>query len=120
MVIFRITLKSPFGTPVASVSATLNEAADPAAWGHARPVMCITPKPSGRVTVEGPHAFTGGDVYTGTPSSSAATLPVPPVTAALGPAVEFPIHSAAFPGTGGSGVRLKLVQRMSNGPPREL
>ena len=68
----------------------------------------------------GPHAPTGGDVYTGMPSSSATTFPVPLLTAALGPAVEFAIHSAALPGTGGSGVSVRSLNLRAKGPPRPL
>jgi hypothetical protein len=47
-------------------------------------------------------------------------LPEPALTAAVGPAVEFAIHAAALPGTGGSGVSVKLLKRMLKGPPRAL
>lgn len=46
------------------------------------------------------------------------STPVPPVTAALGPARDLATHCAPWPLTGGSGVRETLLKNRPQGPPR--
>jgi hypothetical protein len=100
----------PWGMVPPRVTPAVTDAGVLAARGavalQSKAAMFTCPTPSGRVRLVTPQAEIGGLEYTGRPSSSAISVPVPPEMATLEPLV-FAIHVASVPFTGGSGESVK-------------